>query len=161
MPRLVVLGAALLALAACGRDRDPLGPVTPLTLLPGDSTEVTPSQVELVLAKARWGLERNGRDYSFVTSFYCFCDPSVQVPVRVTVHGTEIVSVREVTSGRGRQAAEYYTIEALFDRAIEARGDGVPVRVTYAAGGYPAWLTIGTPENDAGVTYSVGEVRLQ
>jgi hypothetical protein len=33
--------------------------------------------------------------------------------------------------------------------------------VTYAGGGYPAWLTIGTPESDAGVTYRIEDVRVQ
>ena len=53
MRRLVVLAAALLASAACNDDREPLGPTTPLTYLPGDSTEVNPSEAQLLLAKAR------------------------------------------------------------------------------------------------------------
>ena len=161
MPRLVVLGAALLAIAACGGRREPLGPTTPLTYLPGDSTEVTPSENELLLAKARWASERNGRGYAFVTRQHCFCDPGVLVPVRVTVRGTQVVSAREVTSGRSRQAAEYYTIEALFDRAIEARARDVPVRVAYEGRSYPAWLTIGTLANDAGVAYRVQDVAIE
>ena len=161
MRRLVVLAAALLASAACNDDREPLGPTAPLTYLPGDSTEVNPSEAQLLLAKARWAGARNARDYTFVTAYYCFCDASVQVAVRVSVHGAEVTSVREVTSGRSRQPAEYYTIEGLFDRAIEARGRDVPVRVAYTTEGYPASLTIGTPENDAGVSYQVREVQLQ
>jgi Family of unknown function (DUF6174) len=159
--RRIALLLTVLLVTACGDDRDPLGPTTPLTYLPGDSTEVVPSESQLLVAKARWAGERNARDYSFVTWYLCFCDASVAVPVRVSVHGTQVVSVREVTSGRSRQATEYDTIEGLFDRAIEARGRDVPVRVTYGAGGYPAWLTIGTPENDAGVTYHVEGVRLE
>jgi hypothetical protein len=161
MRRLVVLAAALLASVSCDDAREPLGPTTPLTYLPGDSTEVDPSEAQLLLAKGRWAGARNARDYSFVTWYLCFCTSDVTVPVRVSVHGAEVTAVREVTSGRSRQTTEYYTIESLFDRAIEARGRDVPVRVTYTSGGYPAWLTIGTPENDAGVTYHVEGVRLQ
>jgi hypothetical protein len=160
MRRLAVLLAVTLALAttACG-NHEPTG--TTLLGLGSGSVQVNPSESQLLLARARWTAERNGRDYTFVTAFACFCGANVGVAVRVTVHGTEVVSVREVTSGRSRLATEYYSIEALFDRAIAARASDVPVRVTYASGGYPAQMTIGTPENDAGVTYHVEDVRLQ
>jgi hypothetical protein len=160
MRRLAVLLAATLALvtAACGK-HEPTG--TAVLGLVSDSVEVNPSESQLLLAKARWTSERNARDYTFVTAFACFCAANVGTAVRVTVHGTQVVSVHEVTSGRSRLATEYYSIEALFDRAVDARARDESVRVKYAAGGYPAQLTIGTPENDGGVTYGVSEVRLQ
>ena len=158
MRRLVIAFVSSLAIAACGKD--PAGTHT-VPLGPGPQT-VTPSEMQLMQLKANWTAERNRRDYSFVTSYYCFCSGNTEVPVRVTVHDAEIVSVREVTSGRSRLATEYYTIEALLDRAIEARARDVPVRVPeVAALGYPSWLTIGTPENDGGVTYHIEDVRLK
>ena len=158
MRHLALLFAALVGIAACG-EHEPTG-----TALPGllsDSTEVTPDAAQLLQAKARWAAERNARDYAFVTRYFCHCSSDGEVQVRVSVEDAEVVAVREVTSGRSRAVMDYYTIESLFDQAIEARGSGVRVRVTYASGGYPAWLTIGEPERDAGVTYHIEEVRLR
>lgn len=160
MRRSAVLLAVTLvvAITACAK-HEPTG-TTVFGLMP-DSTEVRPDETQLLQAKARWAGARNGRDYTFVTSYSCFCPANAGIPVRVTVHGAQVVSVREVTSGRSRAVTEYYTIEALFDRAIEARASDVPVRVTYAVGAYPGRLTIGTPENDGGTTYHLADVRLQ
>lgn len=161
MRRLAVLVAAILAVAACGSD-EPTGTAARGLLPASDTIEGGATTSELRLMKARWAAVRDGRDYSFVTSYYCFCYGEVETPVRVTVRGASVASVREVVSGRSRPTDHYYTIEELFDRAIARRAIDRHVRVSYSARwGHPIWLTIGTPENDAGVTYQVGDVALE
>ena len=157
---LVVVAFAALTLAACGKHEPTATTLLGLVPAAGDTVHGSGSEFELVAMRNRWADVRGGRDYSFATSFACFCAGETMTPVRVSVHGTQVVSVREVATGRERSVVGYYTIEELFDRAIAERArDGV-VRVTYAkTWGYPVSLTIGTPENDAGVSYGVGEVR--
>jgi hypothetical protein len=49
---------------------------------------------------------------------------------------------------------EKQSVEALFEYALRQAERGERIRVSYDVRlGYPAILTVGTPENDAGVTY--------
>ena len=157
-----IAAIAALTLAACGKDVPTATTLFGLGPAAGDTVHGTGGGWELLTMREKWSDARAGRDYSFVTSFACFCPQEVTTPVRVTVHGAQVTSVRELVTGKERPAAGYYTIEGLFDRAMAERArDGV-VRVTYSrAWGYPVALTVGTPENDAGVSYGVSDVRLQ
>ena len=161
MRRFFVLAAATITLlGACGRE-DPTG-ATVFGFLPAtaDSIPGSGSVAELRLMKARWTEARHGRNYSFVTGMGCFCPSYYGALVRVVVIGDRVATVREMDSGGVRPADDYYTIEELFDRAIAFRAGGGPVRATYDGhAGYPLSLTIGTPENDAGVIYAVGDVE--
>lgn len=161
MRAIVMVVAAVVAVAACVR-HEPTG----VTLLgvgqQQDSVEGTGTETELMQMKARWAGVRDGRDYSFVTQYYCFCPGGFATLVRVRVRGTSVASVREVESGASRAVGDYYTIEELYDRAIAERARDGRVRVSYSATtGIPIWLTIGNPEYDAGVTYRVQDVVLE
>ena len=161
MRRLAVLIAAVLVAAACGKE-EPTGAALRGMLPVTDSIQGAATADELQQMKARWAEVRGGRDYSFVTYYYCFCYGEVDTPVRVTVRGASVASVREVVTARSRPVDDYYTIETLFDRAIARRAIDRHVAVSYSARwGHPLWLTIGTPANDAGVTYRVQDVVLE
>jgi hypothetical protein len=161
MRRLATLLVLVLALAAC-RDERSTGPGV-LGLLPvrADTATGTGSEAELRQVKRRWVETRGGRDYRFTTAYYCFCFIASQRPAQVFVQGARVVQVRDAATGMTRREADYYTIESLLDRAIEVREQGGRVRVRWQLdAGYPAWIEIGTPENDAGASYDLSNVEL-
>ena len=160
MRRPIVLVAAVLAIAACGKEA-PTSVALRGVLPVADSAQGSGSAAELRLMKARWAGVRDGRDYSFVTFAFCQCAYDL-TPVRVTVRGARVAAVHEVASGESRPVDHYYTIEQLFDWALEERKQGWGVSVVYAtAHGYPIWLTIGEPERDAGATFRVQDVVIE
>ena len=160
--RLALVLIAAVTLAAC-HEAEPIGvPRTGVFAEPGaDTVPGSGSLMELRAMKARWAQVRAGEDYAFRTAVSCFCMEERTRPVTIEVSGTGVTSVHEVATGAPRAPEEYWTIEELFERAIRERQQGGRVRVTYArSAGYPVWIEIGTPENDAGSWYSVSSVRL-
>ncbi len=133
-----------LALAACA--------------LPTDSSTPVPG-IPLVQRQV-W--ERQGiDDYRFTFARDCFCTP---LPlVRVEVRNGQIFDVREVESGRlveQERWDEIPTVDALFDRIENAQAEDDFLEVRYHPTlGYPMHATIGTLANDAGVAYSLGDLR--
>jgi hypothetical protein len=164
------LGACLLAatvalgsLTAC-TESDPVGAPRPgiWTAAGEDTVRGNGSVIELRAMKQRWADTRDGRSYQFVASVSCFCPPRNTRPVIVSVRGSQVTSVLDAETREPRPVEGYWTIEALFDRAIAARAGGGRVRVTCSrSGGYPVWAEIGTPENDAGAFYGVSSVMLE
>lgn len=166
MRRSVVLLATALSftsLAAC-RQSEPVGVPRPGVLFAAGSDTVAGngSVVELRAMKEKWATARDGRDYQFNTAVSCFCDEARRRPVIVAVRGSAVTSVLDAETNASRPTEQYWTIERLFDMAIEERTHGGRVRVTYSrALGYPVWIEIGTPENDAGSQYVVPSVMLE
>ena len=161
MRRLATLLVVVLALAACREERA-VGPgVFGLLPVAADTATGTGSEAELRQMQRRWADVRAGRDYRFTTAYYCFCFNGTATPVQVTVRGSRVVEVREVATGASRSVANYYTLEQLVDWAIAERERGGRVRVRWQLdAGYPVWIEIGTPENDAGVSYDISGVAL-
>lgn len=126
--------------------------------LPTDSS--TPVPGDPLVQRQVW--ERQGiDDYRFTFGRDCFCTP---LPlVRVEVRNGEIVDVREAESGRLVEQArwdEIPTVDALFDRIVQAQAQDEYNEVSYhPALGYPMRAVIGTLANDAGVAYSLGDLR--
>lgn len=154
---------ALTTLAACNQS-DPVGVPRPgiWTAAGEDTVRGSGSVVELRAMERRWAETRDGRGYQFATSVSCFCPQEHTRPVLVSVRGSTVTSVLDAETREARPAGRYWTIESLFDMAIAERTRGGRVRVTYSrTSGYPVWMEIGTPENDAGAYYSVSSVMLE
>lgn len=154
---LVALTVATSLAAACSREPAVSAP-QPLAAV-GDTVAGEGRAAELRAMRDTWSSTRSGRDYRFTTRYTCFCVGGGEDAV-VTVRGDRVVSVAK-RDGQALPAAQYYTIEELYVRAIaEAEQDG-HVEVTYHRSGYPARLVVGTLANDAGVGYEVREVVLK
>lgn len=160
----VLLAALALASSVACHEAEPIGVPRPgiWTTAGIDTVPGNGSVMELRAMKQRWSDARDGRDYAFETSVSCFCPEEYVRPVIVEVSGDAVTRVLDAETGATRPAERYWTIEGLFDRAIAERTGGGRVRVTYArASGYPVWVEIGTPENDAGAWYSVTSVMVK
>ena len=157
--RLAIL--AVLALAACDDTERAIAPLPRIYVTSsGDTVPGNASVLELRAMRAKWENVRAGSDYRMQTRVTCFCGEEYTRPLEIEVHGDAVFSVRDLVSGQLRPTTDSWTIEALFDRAIAERLRGGRVRVTYLrSAGYPVWIEIGTPENDAGATYTVFTVR--
>jgi hypothetical protein len=137
--------AVLAAVAACGTRPAPAPAPGPADALDG---------------MVRW---REGavRDYTVQLTVSCMC-----------VHrGSYLVTVQDgrmadAVSSDTRQPADERvrsllpTVDALYQQIADAMLAGSPVRVQLdPALSYPADVVIGTPENDAGVTYTLRDLR--
>ncbi|HEU0300565.1 MAG TPA: DUF6174 domain-containing protein [Longimicrobium sp.] len=143
MIRCILLLAAL-ALSACGLPTDSATPV------PGDPR----------VQRQVW--ERQGiDDYRFSFGRTCFC---TELPaLRVEVRNGRISDVRELESGRlvaRERWDEIPTVDALFDRIDQAQAQGEYNEASYHPTlGYPMRAVIGTLANDAGVSYTLDDLR--
>ena len=132
------------ALAACDFPTDSSTPV------PGDP----------LVQRQVW--ERQGiDDYRFTFGRECFCVP---LPlVRVEVRNGRIVDVREAESGRLVEQDRWQgipTVDQMFDYIVQAQAQNEYNEVSYHPTlGYPMRAVIGTLANDAGVAYSLGDLR--
>ena len=163
-PTLVLLAALALTSSVACHEAEPIGVPRPgiWTTAGTDTVPGNGSVMELRAMKQRWAAARDGRDYAFETAVSCFCPDEYVRAVIVEVSSDAVTRVRDAETGASRPADRYWTIEGLFDRAIAERAGGGRVRATYArASGYPVWIEIGTPENDAGAQYSVTSVMVE
>jgi hypothetical protein len=76
-------------------------------------------QIRLDQARAQWRAQAIV-DYTYVLSRGCFCVNEYREPVTITVRGRTIESVVTVAASVPRNAAEYPTIEGLFDQVQNA-----------------------------------------
>jgi hypothetical protein len=114
-----------LAAAACG--------------VTGPSDRHAEEQARLDQARAQWRAQAIV-DYTYVFGRGCFCVEEYREPVTITVRGRTIESVVSVASGLPRDAAQYPTIEGLFDQVQNAIDqDAATIRTEYdPARGYLA-----------------------
>jgi len=109
--------SALAAAAACG--------------VTGPSGRHAAEQARLDQARAQWRAQAIV-DYTYVLSRGCFCVTEYREPVTITVRGRTIESVVSVASGVPRDAAQYPTIEGLFDLVQSAiDDDAATIRTEY------------------------------
>jgi hypothetical protein len=99
---------ASLAAAACG--------------VTGPSGRHAGEQARLDQARAQWRAQAVV-DYTYVFSRGCFCVEEYREPVTITVRGRTVESVVTVATGAAREAAQYPTIEGLFDLVQDAIDD--------------------------------------
>jgi Family of unknown function (DUF6174) len=85
----------------------------------GPSGRHAGEQARLDQARAQWRAQAIV-DYTYVLSRGCFCVTEYREPVTITVRGRTIESVVSVASGVPRDAAQYPTIEGLFDQVQNA-----------------------------------------
>jgi hypothetical protein len=96
------------------------------------------------------------KNYRVEEQVLCFCGFVEPNPAVVEVRAGQITRAWNRSTGYefSPQNNEKRSVEGLFEYAITQAERGDRKRVSYDTRlGYPAILTIGTPENDAGVTY--------
>lgn len=115
--------------------------------------------------RERWEqwLKLGLRSYGFEFRRTCFCTRDYVTPAWVEVRDGRVISARAVIgvgpsilSGWPLPRELFEPVDSLFADAIREAESGGRVVVSYDPSlGYPAVLTIGMPEADAGVTYTV------
>ena len=97
----------------------------------GPSGRHAGEQARLDQARAQWRAQ-SIVDYTYVFSRGCFCVEDYREPVTITVRGRTIESVVSVAGGVPRDAAQYPTIEGLFDLVQNAIDeDAATIRTEY------------------------------
>ena len=117
---------------------------------------------ELKVRRSAW-LTTGPRSYRIEEQLYCFCGFGEPNPAVLEVKSAQITRAWDRRTGAQFTASgnQSKTIERLFDFAIERAEAGEQIRVSYdALFGYPAVLTIGEPEVDAGVTYVLANLQV-
>lgn len=136
--------------------------IRPLVLLLALSACDSPTDPGAALEVHRRIWERQGiDDYRYEFSRICNCAPR-GFAVRVEVRDGQVVDVRDQESGQTvpqEIRAQVRTVDALFDRIIQAQAGGQATSVEYhPTMGYPTVAEIGTISNDAGTVYYVTEL---
>jgi len=85
----------------------------------GPSGRHAEEQARLDQARAQWRAQAIV-DYTYILSRGCFCVNEYREPVTITVRGRTIESVVTVAASVPRDAAQYPTIEGLFDQVQDA-----------------------------------------
>ncbi len=121
-----------------------------------DPTSPTQQLRQLSVAESRWKAA-GIRDYSFTVTAGCLCLPVVAGPLRVSVRDGGIVGVRYEPSAETLPVTSSRTVEELFALVrAEAAANPARLRVTYdAAYGFPASITYGEIERDAGAVITI------
>ena len=150
---------AAVSASACS-DQPTTGLGTPTIVSPKNTIPGTGQLAELEQRRAEW-IARRIDDYRFQLRITCFCAGDITRPVLVEVRNGAITKVWDLETGRTvSNTSGYLTITGLFDAAIAELQNprrGGRVRVTYETTlGIPAFLEVGTLENDAGVAYQLG-----
>lgn len=100
------------------------------------------------------------RDYDVVVTLGCFCPPERTQPTRVEVRDGRVVRATTVATGAAQPADAYPTIDALFERALEAAAAGEQLEAAHDERfGWPTRLMIGSLAADAGTLYELRDVR--
>ena len=149
-----------IALAGCESKVSPFEPTDGDLPLPKNTFEGTGSITELRNHQSEWlNAAINYRVEEQVNCFCGFRDPN---PAVLEVRSGAITRAwdRKTGSEFTPTGNEKRTVEQLFEYAIAQAEKGEQIRVSYNARlHYPAILTIGTPENDAGVTYVLANLQ--
>lgn len=143
--RAAVAGGLLLTASGCTREGQP----------------VDAALEDVDSARAAWA-EQGLRRYQFAFRKDCFCVREAVEPVTIEVRDGVVTAVRSRNTGAAmpkNDALQWPTIEQLFREIREARNAGQMVRVEYHRSGYPVSIEIGSLAADAGVRYTVGNVR--
>jgi hypothetical protein len=150
----LLAAALLLGGAACRESTGAVGPRFVSVAVQGER-----SVADVRARQRRWeALGLRDYDYDFAAS--CFCLPAYTQPAVVHVRGGRVASVTPNGPHPAAPLEHYPTIDELFARAIAALEAGQPVEGEFDRDfGYPTSLTIGTLANDAGVAYTIAEVR--
>lgn len=154
---LVIVGASLVAIAACGDPSSPTSDTSPPATTPGTSGPPDGSgRDQLAVARERWEAARI-TDYELTTAVGCFCPELPSIRVRVT--DGVVVSVTELGT-TDIDLGEPRTVESWFEE-IERLLDGGADRVdvTYdAATGRPLSMWVDREEQAVDEEYSVETV---
>ena len=155
---LAIAIAAIASILACSNQSTPSGLGTQQLSVSADTVPGTGTLDELQQRRAAW-VARNIADYRVQLRISCFCGSTITRPVLVEVRRGAVSKVWDLeTSKLVADMSPYPTITKLFDQAIEVRGRGGNVSVTYdRANGIPARLEIGTIANDAGTLFYLGD----
>ena len=101
------------------------------------------------------------RNYRFVSSFGCFCDPAYQAAMVVEVRNGLVTRVASESTGQAVPLDYRQPIDSIF-RFIRDEAVRRPehLRVTYDPTlGYPITVLWGTIANDAGGSIEIRDVR--
>lgn len=120
---------------------------------------VEPGSGGVSAQRGKWEAQRLD-DYRFTVARTCRCTDEARQPAVVEVRGDRVVKVTSVGTGRELDPGLGFTVDELFDRIAAAERSGSAPAVQYhPRRGYPTRATVGTPENDAGVEYSLSSLE--
>jgi hypothetical protein len=159
---LFVFLVSTLAAAACDSTSLPFEPKDGDIPLPKNTVEGTGSVAELRTRRSAW-LTAGPKNYRVEEQLFCFCGFQEPNPAVLEVRSAQITRAwdRRTAAEFSASGNQSKTIERLFDFAIERAERGERIRVAYdAVFGYPARLTFGEPEVDAGVTYLLANLAV-
>jgi hypothetical protein len=128
---------------------------------PKNTVQGTGSIQELQRRQNAW-LTNGSRNYRVEEQVFCFCGFNEPNPAVVEIRAGLITRAWNRRTGDefSPQTREKRSVEELFEYALNRAAAGEQIRVSYDASfGYPAILTVGTPENDGGVTYVLANLR--
>ena len=157
---LLVSLVSAIALAGCDSAASPFEPIDGDIPLPKNTVEGDGSITELRNQQKVW--LKAAINYRVDQQVNCFCASRDPNPAVLEVQSGAITRAwdRRTGSEFTPTGTEKKTIEQLFEYAIAQAEKGERIRVSYDARlHYPAILTIGTPENDAGVTYVLANLQ--
>jgi len=152
---LLISLVSVIAIVGCDSTLSPFEPKDGDIPFPKNTVEGNGSIAELHIRQSAW-LTGGSRNYRVEEQVLCFCGFVEPNPAVLEVRAGQITRAWNRRTGDefNPGTAEKQSVERLFEYALEQASKGRQIRVSYDARlGYPAILTIGTPENDDGVTY--------
>jgi hypothetical protein len=159
---LFVYLVSAISIAGCDSTAPPFEPRDGDIPFPTNVVEGTGSAAELRIRRSAW-LTTGPTSYRVDEQLFCFCGFQEPNPAVLEVRSGQIIRAwdRRTAAEFNASGNQSKTIERLFDFAIERAEKGERIRVAYdAVFGYPARLTIGEPEVDAGVTYVLADLAV-
>lgn len=158
---LLIALVSTIAIAGCDSTLSPFEPRDGDLPLPKNTVEGNGSITELRSRQSAW-LNGGSQNYRVEEQVYCFCGFVEPNPAVVEVRAGQITRAWNRRTGDefSPETNEKQSVEALFEYALRQAERGERIRVSYDVRlGYPAILTVGTPENDAGVTYVLANLQ--
>jgi hypothetical protein len=158
---LLIALVSTIAIAGCDSALSPVEPKDGDLPFPKNTVEGNGSVAELRSRQSAW-LDNESRNYRVEEQVFCFCGFVEPNPAVVEVRGGQITRAWNRRTGDEFTpvTSEKHSVEGLFEYALKQAEKGEQIRVSYDLRlGYPAILTVGTPENDAGVTYVLANLQ--
>ncbi len=158
---LLISLVSMIAIAGCDSTLSPFEPKDGDLPFPKNAVEGNGSVTELRNRQSAW-LNSGSRNYRVEEQVYCFCDFREPNPAVLEVRSGQITRAWNRRTGDefSPETNEKRSVESLFEYALEQAESGERIRVSYDARlGYPAILTIGEPERDAGVSYVLANLQ--
>lgn len=150
-----------IAIAGCDSTSYPFEPKDGDLPFPKNTVEGNGSIAELRSRQSAW-LSHGSRKYRVEEQVFCFCGFVEPNPAVVEARAGLITRAwnRKTGDEFSPETNEKQSVEKLFEYALTEAGRGRQIRVSYDVDlGYPAILTVGTPENDDGVTYVLAHLQ--